>query len=784
MTNSNNAHEFNSGKILQKLRELQGLSIPELAKVLDINSTDLMKWESDKIPSHKIQACSMYFEVPVSLFNTIFNNKATLNNIVESHLYAQPNDKIQQILKENSISREPQLNLSGLALNRIPPEVFEFSWLQYLDLSNNNIKRLLPSELFQLPQLKTLNISANLITYLPGILIHLDRLTMLDFRDNPMSLQPNLLQSAMNFDAFKNFVYSRNMTLVIFEPTTGIGHTRYDALSAEIEKKQPLLLTTADEAEAQLSLYKEHINSILYLTPSSQPKISAEQLKTLLQPYNCHMIIYTHESNFKEQYDAIRRELILSLPSHTGLIYQTNTLAEFIKLFADIQRGLTMNKPSIEIKFEKLILENIGAYEHLTILLNPKLTVLIGLNGAGKTTILRALALATLGPEHAGVDDSTAADLLRITGNSNALTQWEPKGLIKLEAKVNGKSYTNTINILYNSDTEKVEIKGQRFSSLFDSEGYLINLIIGISEQRNTNLKLSGYSPHDKIRPKVKDLLPLINGEEQACIAQFSSWLSKQAFDISQGDESKQVLIDIIFAVFSALTQEDIKFAGLTDVEPPELWIEHQDPKQRIPLRLASQGYQAVMGWIGFILKRMFEAYEYYQQPLLQSSIIIIDEIDQLLHVKWQQKIINVLANQFFPNCQWIITTHSPMVVNGLDQDQVLTLQQRGGVLTVEACPSDLWLWQYGDVVNYLFNVPQEQPKQQEQQLLQDIAALNDIEISIRTEEQQQELNKLELRLEKTQKSLAFVNELYSEQQRLHEREQELAALIEKLTQK
>ncbi len=227
--------------------------------------------------------------------------------------------------------------------------------------------------------------------------------------------------------------------------------------------------------------------------------------------------------------------------------------------------------------------------------------------------------------------------------------------------------------------------------------------------------------------------------------------------------------------------QESIQFAGLTSVDPLELWIEQQDFQQTLPLHLYSQGYQAMMGWVGYIVQRVFEAYSGLSNPLLQSAIIIIDEIDQLLHIKWQQKILKVLTD-FFPKTQWIITTHSPMVVTGLDQGQVIQLHQHEGKFIAEANSVGLWLWQYGDVVRYLFEVSPEAPKIREQQLLEKISAIK--QLPEQTLIQQQTLTRLEVQLDRVQKSRAFVDELYAEQQKLRAKEQELEALITLLSQK
>ncbi|MCI5211519.1 MAG: hypothetical protein D3910_22675, partial [Candidatus Electrothrix sp. ATG2] len=365
--------------------------------------------------------------------------------------------------------------------------------------------------------------------------------------------------------------------------------------------------------------------------------------------------------------------------------------------------------------------------------------------------------------------------------------QWQSTGRIYLYAKVNGTSYKNRIELYYDINTETVKVRGRRFEELFDADGNLLNLTLSITEQRTACLKTTHNLGIEIPQPKVRDLLPLISGSEQACIGNFTSWLGNLALSVLEGDKGKQEEIDTIFLIFSALMQESVRFKGLTKVDPLELWVEHQNPKQIVPLRLASQGYQAAMGWLGFIIQRMFEAYADALLPLQQPAIIIIDEIDQLLHVKWQQKLLNILSKQFFPNTQWIITTHSPIVVTGLDQGQVVQLHQNdAGKLVAEENTVDLWLWQYGDVIRQLFELPTKQPDVQEQQFVKEIKAVRERLDTKRSDTRQQDLEqleKLEMRLDRLRKSRAFVDKLYAEQQKLREREKELSDLIQRLSE-
>jgi predicted ATP-binding protein involved in virulence len=139
----------------------------------------------------------------------------------------------------------------------------------------------------------------------------------------------------------------------------------------------------------------------------------------------------------------------------------------------------------------------------------------------------------------------------------------------------------------------------------------------------------------------------------------------------------------------------------------------------------------------------MIEANETHPLPLSQSSIVVIDEIDQLLSIKWQQKILTILR-EFFPNVQWIISTHSPMVLTDLEKHQVIKLLEKDGKVTAQTNEVDLWMWQYDDIVRRYFEISTTPPKYQEKHILEDIEA---IKKSDSTPENKLKLDKLTERL-------------------------------------
>lgn len=89
-----------------------------------------------------------------------------------------------------------------------------------------------------------------------------------------------------------------------------------------------------------------------------------------------------------------------------------------------------------------------------------------------------------------------------------------------------------------------------------------------------------------------------------------------------------------------------------------------------------SDGEKIYLALIGDLCHRLFLANN-NDDPLLGSGIVLIDEIDLHLHPQWQSEITQRLTRTF-PNIQFIVTTHSPHVLNRVPTQDVRMLEPDG----------------------------------------------------------------------------------------------------------
>lgn len=92
--------------------------------------------------------------------------------------------------------------------------------------------------------------------------------------------------------------------------------------------------------------------------------------------------------------------------------------------------------------------------------------------------------------------------------------------------------------------------------------------------------------------------------------------------------------------------------------------IDKDGESHELRIEQMSEGYKIVIAMVADLAARMAEANPEKEYPLEATGIVLIDEIDLHLHPRWQRDILRQLT-QVFPNIQFIVSTHSPVIVVG-----------------------------------------------------------------------------------------------------------------------
>jgi energy-coupling factor transporter ATP-binding protein EcfA2 len=119
-----------------------------------------------------------------------------------------------------------------------------------------------------------------------------------------------------------------------------------------------------------------------------------------------------------------------------------------------------------------------------------------------------------------------------------------------------------------------------------------------------------------------------------------------------------------------------------------------------------SQGTQSILQWLAYMLISYAKYYGYPANLAEQPGIMIIDEIDAHLHPTAQQRIIPILRRHF-PKMQIFCSTHSPLMLAGLQPGQIQLLQRGShGTVTVSRNASAITGQSTDAVLHQFFGIP------------------------------------------------------------------------------
>lgn len=144
-----------------------------------------------------------------------------------------------------------------------------------------------------------------------------------------------------------------------------------------------------------------------------------------------------------------------------------------------------------------------------------------------------------------------------------------------------------------------------------------------------------------------------------------------QAFALQKGDQKRSAEIENWFTRFEGVLKKIFDDPTLRldfDIDNFEFHI-LQENREPFDFNTMSSGYSAVFDIINDLMMRMERKKNYSTE-----GIVLIDEIETHLHLELQRVILPFLT-ELFPNIQFIVTTHSPFVLNSIDNAVIYDLE-------------------------------------------------------------------------------------------------------------
>lgn len=319
-------------------------------------------------------------------------------------------------------------------------------------------------------------------------------------------------------------------------------------------------------------------------------------------------------------------------------------------------------------------------------------TVFIGINGVGKSTILECLAILL-------------SWLTKRIQNSNS----SGRSFNEDDIKKGAKETHNEITILINDGQELAwsltHVSKGRSKDTSSNLGELKTVVDNIHEQLDSTsyaaLPLAVYYPTNRavldipLKIRTKHSFEQITAYDEVLTGgqidfrRFFEWFRDREDlenELRLNDSNKYRDRDRqLQAVRNAIANLLDGFSNLRVRRSPLRMTADKQGDELIVNQL-SDGEKCLLALAGDLARRLAIANpDTDRNPLHGSGVVLIDEIELHLHPKWQRAIIPNLAKTF-PNCQFIITTHSPQVISDLKWVHLLRSTSEGVV--VERLPS------------------------------------------------------------------------------------------------
>lgn len=313
--------------------------------------------------------------------------------------------------------------------------------------------------------------------------------------------------------------------------------------------------------------------------------------------------------------------------------------------------------------------------------------LLLGNNGFGKTTLLKAVALACLGPA-VGRSGIFPYRLIRREPEAAVTTPAPaPKGgrpaqparaaAAQIRASFTahpqdktpgaGKKLASSVEVRREGDLENLEWTGgddTHWKPVFSAETDALFFVgYGATRRVEQRERFDPGGRNSRTFARAQRVQSLF--EEAYSLIPLAHWLpALQA-------RNKGRYVQVVHLINRLVGKGHYEFTG--DMEAGEYLFSRSGLK--VPFPALSDGYRAYLGWVGDLLYHVNMTCPSGKKLVENRGIVMIDEIDLHLHPKWQMTVLPTLAAAL-PNIQFIVTSHSPLIVGSLEWANIITMRQ------------------------------------------------------------------------------------------------------------
>lgn len=349
------------------------------------------------------------------------------------------------------------------------------------------------------------------------------------------------------------------------------------------------------------------------------------------------------------------------------------------------------------MKLERLSLSNCGGFKQLDIDFEPDVTLIAGVNGIGKSTLLRVIA-TIISKTHRRLNLSRQPPLRfdkdiilvgeRATSAKLMINIGDAKVVAELQAAIGRRKF------------EIFQLVGMTKEA--NHENMLAVLFTPKRQLPGRPRSEARTSPFD---PSIAFNNALFDREIE--LRDFMQWFRTQQKLGTESEPQRLKVLNALRAVVSELVPE---FSNLRIQENSRLGFVVDKRGQPFYLHQLSDGERGLLALVFDLTRRLAIANPESDNPIAEGvALVLIDEIELHLHPKWQRDILGRLCH-IFRNCQFVVTTHSPLVLGEVAARCVRFLEYQDGKVVV-TIPTEAYGMDANRILQELMETPERNNK-------------------------------------------------------------------------
>ena len=329
------------------------------------------------------------------------------------------------------------------------------------------------------------------------------------------------------------------------------------------------------------------------------------------------------------------------------------------------------------MKLESLQIAGFRGISELELEFPEGMNVLVGDNGSGKSAIL----------------DCAAIMLSRLIGRIRA-SKGTGRFFVEDDITNSVTETRNEIKVLFQNESIQWRVSKtrrgrgkQRITKFAELRKHVESLRSQLEQDELPNLPLAVYYPVNRavldipLRIRKRHRFDRLAAYDQALSGASSSfrvffeWFrEREDLENELRAERPECRDPQLQAVRRAVESFLPGFTGLKVRRSPLRMVVAKDGDE-LNVSQLSDGEKCTLAMAGDLARRMAIANPAASDPLKSPAVVLIDEIDLHLHPGWQRHITTALT-ETFPNCQYLLSTHSPQVISHLDRQCVWILER------------------------------------------------------------------------------------------------------------